>query len=225
MRRRSQGRAPGPHPFILALCPVILTAPIMRADPIPLLAVIAAALAAAAPLGARPFVHALLRAGGVLILVGLGFLPWIGATRAAALALRMTCLLTTYTVSFAWIDPQELSDSLIRHARVPYALVDVVGMSGRFVALMRRELDEMLGLLRVEARGRRLPWLLSVPRVTGPMLAASFRQADLAAIALETRGFASRDTRTTRRARPPRPGDLAALSAVVALAVALVLVP
>lgn len=57
------------------------------------------------------------------------------------------------------------------------------------------------------------------------MLAASFRQADLTAIALETRGFASRDTRTTRRARTPHPGDLAALSAVVALAVALVLVP
>ena len=57
------------------------------------------------------------------------------------------------------------------------------------------------------------------------MLAASFRQADLTAIALETRGFAARDTRTTRRARTPHPGDLAALSAVVALAVALVLVP
>ena len=51
MRRRSQGRAPGPHPFVLALAPVILTAPIMRAGPIGVPAVIAATLAAAAPLG------------------------------------------------------------------------------------------------------------------------------------------------------------------------------
>lgn len=150
----------------------------------------------------------------VLGFVALSFLPWLGGHHAILLGLRMATLTALIMATYSTLDWQSFADTLITHARVPYPLVDVMGMGRRFTALMKREMREMATRLRIDARGHFLRWLRSLPKVVVPMLVASFRLADLTAMAMESRGFASRRGRTTHAARRPGWFDVAALVAL-----------
>lgn len=148
--------------------------------------------------------------------VALSFWAWLGGHSAVLLGLRMSALVATVSVAYSLVNWQMLADTLIAHCRLPYPLVDVLGMGHRFIALMRRECTEMSTRLRIEAKGSILIWVRSLPRMVIPMLVASFRVADLTAIAMESRGFASQAHRTTHHARRPGLPDLLALGLLTA---------
>lgn len=205
------------HPLVSFLTPLIASPFVLVSGGWGLLAaVLVGCLLLAVGSGWTVFCRTTITTCLVLGFVALSFLPWLGVGHAIMLALRMATLAALVVASYSSLDWHTFSDTLITYCRVPYPLVDVMGMARRFIALMKREAREMATRLRIDARDRTLGWLWSLPKVVVPMLVASFRLADLTAVAMESRGFASRKWRTTHSARRPGWFDVAALVALTA---------
>lgn len=229
-RSRAVPRAAGAvHPLALVILPLPAIVATLLTEGVGIgLAAIAVGLVVAAARGPR-------FAGGLLVATLLGtFVLWTGFafaipaepaessavvtwlpfhppvdTALVALrgALRIVSIMTLAIAIAAFIRWDVLADTLIDRFRVPYRLLDVIGLGGRFAVLMRRDLATARTLVRLRTRGSRLRSARLGAGLAVPVLMATFRHADELTVAMEARGFGSHDDRTVHAAVPLRVRD------------------
>lgn len=122
-------------------------------------------------------------------------------------AMRIVAVMVLFVATVVWARWQILGDTLIRFGRVPYRIVDVVALGGRFGVLIQQDVRAARRIAVLRTRGR---WWRSIGLLTGlmiPVLMASFRHADELTIAMEARGFGARPDRTVHDAVPVRVRD------------------
>lgn len=155
----------------------------------------------------------------------IGWLPWQPTLANALIALRgaqrVVAIMVLYTATLAYVRWDVLADTLIDRFRMPYRVVDVVGLGGRFVVLIGADVVAARSLARLRARGHPLRTLRLLSGLTIPVLISAFRHADLLTIAMEARGFGALPDRTVHRSVPLRVRDGVVVAAVWTLTVVL----
>ncbi len=190
------------HPLWLPLSPLVLMVGAIRTPSFWFLAIVTGAMLAINLLGGlKRGILAALRLVLVFLFIWGSFSLWIPQENALMLAGRMATLAVVVLVPYLSIRWEVAADTLTEQFKVPYPLVDTIGMAGRFVAMMRREWREMSLQQRVNARGSRITQLRQAHRMVVPLLVASFRHAETTALALEARRFGAAETRTTHYTR------------------------
>lgn len=204
----------------------------MTNDPVTPALVLAGAVVALAVGGIR-LPDLLRRAWPVLVsAVGLGLTtlvfgasdrPWLTAlavtVRVLAIALPGVAVLLT-------IDPTDLADSLVQHARVParfaYAslaalrLLPLLALEWRTITLARRARG-------VEAGRNPVAQVRLFSNVAFTLLVGAVRRGTRLAVAMDARGFDATGPRTVARQQPVRRSDVALVAgAAVLLAAAIV---
>lgn len=200
-------------------------------DPVTPALVLAGALVAVGVGGIRP--PDLLRRGWPVLvsavgiglttlLFGAGDRPWLAALavtfRVLAIALPGVAVLLT-------IDPTDLADSLVQHARVParfaYAslaalrLLPLLALEWRTIAMARRARGVEAG--RNPAAQARL-----FAGVAFSLLLGAIRRGVRLAVAMDARGFDATGPRTVARPQPVRRSDVALVAGAVVLLAAAV---
>lgn len=225
------GHRPAPlHPLAVAALPVAAILAVILADGVAVgLICLAVGVLVGMARGLRLGVEILATAVGMGAVLWTGFavsLPvaasdtsrvveWLpfaptldNALTALRGALRIVSIMVLLVATAAWIRWNVLGDTLIEHFGVPYRLVDVLSLGGRFAVLVRHDLRTARTIARLRTRGR--PWL-AARLLTGlmvPVLMGAFRHADELTIAMEARGFGALEERTTHHARRVRRADL-----------------
>ncbi|HVM24163.1 MAG TPA: energy-coupling factor transporter transmembrane component T [Candidatus Limnocylindrales bacterium] len=171
------------------------------------------------------FANALLAAepGGTPI-VGVG--PFALTTGSLliglALALRVAGIAFVGVLALATTDPTDLADSLVQQLRVPPRVAVGSLAAFRLLPIFAQEWET----LRLARRARgvdagRSP--VAAMRIffgmTLAMLVAAIRRGIRLAIAMEARGFGTRDCRTSARPQPMRPTDWALIGAAAAIGI------
>lgn len=239
------GGAPRLHPIAIALLPVPAIVAILFADHSHFgLIGLGLALLIALGRGSGFALRVLAIAGGATALLWFGFalsldppgtvhgppIEWLPlrpspekALFALRGALRLTSIMALYTVTMAYVRWDILGDTLIDRFHASYRVIDVMGLGGRFVVLIRRDLTAAASLARLRARGRFGRTLRLSAGLAVPVLMSSFRHSDELSIAMEARGFGMRPSRTVHHsvALRLRDGVVVALvwSATIAAAV------
>lgn len=129
----------------------------------------------------------------VLSLLSFSWMP------AFSLSLRLFTLLTLSFAFFQSLDPQELGDSL-RQMGIPYEFSFILTSSLRYVPLITGKIRSITDAQRSRGIDLRLR-LRNIPHFMAlfmPLLVQAFILAEQLAMAMETRGFASKK-RTCRR--------------------------
>ncbi len=139
----------------------------------------------------------------------------------AAIALRLVGIALSGVVMVATIDPTDLADALVQHLRAPPRFVVGALAAFRLFPLFSREWD-MLGLARrargIEADRTFVDRLAAFPGRALGLLVAAIRRATRLALAMDARGFGSRDRRTLARPRAITRADWSFLAAAILLA-------
>ena len=138
-----------------------------------------------------------------------------------AIALRVLGIALSGVVMVATIDPTDLADALVQHLHAPPRFVVGALAAFRLFPLFSREWDT-LGLARrargIEADRTIVDRAAAFPGRALGLLVAAIRRATRLAIAMDARGFGSRDCRTLARPRPFTLGDWSFLAIAVAWA-------
>lgn len=182
-------------------------------------------LVAAAFSGLRPRTLALRAVPLLISAAGIGvFNAVVGASGIAggvAIALRLVGISLASILAVATIDPTDLADALVEHLHAPPRFVVGALAAFRLFPLFSREWDT-LGLARrargIEADRGFAARLSAFPGRTLGLLIAAIRRATRLALAMDARGFGSRDCRTLARPRAFAGRD----AILVAIAVAVV---
>lgn len=147
-----------------------------------------------------------------------------GIAGGVAIALRLLGIAIAGVLAIATVDPTDLADALVQYTRLPPRFVVGTLATFRLFPLFSREWDT-LGLARrargIEA-GRGIGVLGAFPGRALGLLIGAIRRATRLALAMDARGFGSRDCRTLARPRAFARGDaflVAASVASVALAI------
>jgi energy-coupling factor transport system permease protein len=224
------------------------SAPLARAHPLPKLAaaavlmlvlfvtvdlvtaaIVIAALAAAFPLTglpAGPFARRLAPLGAAA--VGIAAFNTLfaaeprGAVAGVAAALRLVGISVAGVMTVATIDPTDLADALVQHARAPRRFVLGALAAWRLAPLFGQEW-QVLALARrtrgIEADRGLAQRLAAFPGMTFALLVGAIRRATGLALAMDARGFGRRPCRTPARPRRIVLGDWAVLAGSVAVGV------
>lgn len=144
-----------------------------------------------------------------------------GVAGGVAIALRLVGISLAGILAVATIDPTDLADALVEHLHAPPRFVVGALAAFRLFPLFSREWDT-LGLARrargIEADRGFVARVRAFPGRTLGLLIAAIRRATRLALAMDARGFGSRDCRTLARPRAFTRRD----AALVAIAVAVV---
>ena len=126
------------------------------------------------------------------------------AVAGAAIALRIIGVSLAGMLAVATIDPTDLADALVEHARAPSRFVVGALAAFRLFPLFSREWD-VLGLARrargIEADRTYVDRLRAFPGRALGLLVAAIRRATRLALAMDARGFGSQPCRTLARPR------------------------
>lgn len=126
------------------------------------------------------------------------------AAAGAAIALRIIGVSLAGMLAVATIDPTDLADALVEHAHAPSRFVVGALAAFRLFPLFSREWD-VLGLARrargIEADRTYVDRARAFPGRALGLLVAAIRRATRLALAMDARGFGSRDCRTLARPR------------------------
>lgn len=153
-------------------------------------------------------------------------LPWgyigTGSVQAAASTVaRLVAAAVPLYVVLSATDPTDLSNAAVKVLHVPYRYAFTFSSAIRFVPLF---MDDMRGIVEAQtARGVRLDAAGPVRRLrlmvplAVPLLVASVRKTNSAAIAAEVRGFNLRTRESGYKSYPLGAGDAAAAAVVFAL--------
>lgn len=144
-----------------------------------------------------------------------------GLAGGAAIALRLIGISLAGIVAVATIDPTELADALVEHLRAPSRFVVGALAAFRLFPIFSREWDTLALARRargIESDRSIVDRLASFPGRTLGLLIAGIRRATRLALAMDARGFGSRECRTLARPRAFARSD-AALVAVAAILV------
>ncbi|MDO5729671.1 MAG: energy-coupling factor transporter transmembrane component T [Actinomycetaceae bacterium] len=152
-------------------------------------------------------------ASGWHITRGVALFGLAGALRVYAMGL----LVVPPLVFVDWII---VVDTLIKHFRVPYRILDIGIFANRYVARMQRDFRAARHLTRLRTRRGTNP-IVAFHSVI-PVLTASLRHGEQLSNALDARGFDSAPRRTVHHAQPVRIVDVVVLLAVWSLLFALI---
>jgi energy-coupling factor transport system permease protein len=140
----------------------------------------------------------------------------------AAIALRIIGISLAGMLAVATIDPTDLADALVEHAHAPSRFVVGALAAFRLFPLFSREWD-VLGLARrargIESDRTLIDRARAFPGRALGLLVAAIRRATRLALAMDARGFGSRDCRTLARPRPLTLPDGALVAGALTLAV------
>ena len=89
-------------------------------------------------------------------------------------ALRIVSIMALFSATAACIRWGVLADTLIDRFRVPYRVVDVIGLGGRFAVLIARDIRTARSLARLRSRGHRVRALRLLAGLTVPVLMGPF---------------------------------------------------
>ncbi len=139
----------------------------------------------------------------------------------AAIALRIVGVSLAGLLAVATIDPTDLADALVEHARAPSRFVVGALAAFRLFPLFSREWD-VLGLARrargIEADRTYVDRLRAFPGRALGLLVAAIRRATRLALAMDARGFGSQPCRTLARPRALTLPDGALVAGALVLA-------
>lgn len=140
----------------------------------------------------------------------------------AAIALRIIGISLAGMLAVATIDPTDLADALVEHAHAPSRFVVGALAAFRLFPLFSREWD-VLGLARrargIEADRTLIDRARAFPGRALGLLVAAIRRATRLALAMDARGFGSRDCRTVARPRALTLRDGALVAGALVLAI------
>ena len=115
------------------------------------------------------------------------------------MGLRLIVIVTISSILAITTDPRRLVVSLIEHARVPYRLAYAVYFTLRYIPLMQHDANVIVEAQTI--RGARLSksiWARAKQYIglLIPLITDGIRQATTSAIALDSRAFGYKETRT-----------------------------
>jgi energy-coupling factor transport system permease protein len=138
-----------------------------------------------------------------------------------AIAMRIVGISLAGMLAVATIDPTDLADALVEHAHAPSRFVVGALATFRLFPLFSREWD-VLGLARrargIEADRTYVDRVRAFPGRALGLLVAAIRRATRLALAMDARGFGSRDCRTLARPRALTRSDGALVAGALMLA-------
>ena len=196
------------HPMAKIVAALILMLALFVTVDLVTSSVILVALLVAARLSGLPPRSLAARAAPLLIgAVSLGVFNALlsgSALAGAAIAMRIIGVSLAGMIAVATIDPTDLADALVQHARAPSRFVVGALAAFRLFPLFSREWD-VLGLARrargIEADRTHIGRLRAFPGRALGLLVAAIRRATRLALAMDARGFGSRECRTLARPR------------------------
>lgn len=214
-----------PHPLAKIVAAFILMIALFVTIDIVTSSIVLAALLGAARFSGLPPRSLAARAAPLLVAAAsLGLFNAVLSGDAAAgiaIAMRIIGVSLAGMLAVATIDPTDLADGLVEHARAPSRFVVGALAALRLFPLFSREWDT-LGLARrargVEADRSVIDRLRAFPGRALGLLVAGIRRATRLALAMDARGFGSRDGRTLARPRPLVPRDGWLVAGALALA-------
>ncbi len=143
------------------------------------------------------------------------------ALAGAAIALRIIGVSLAGMLAVATIDPTDLADALVEHARAPSRFVVGALAAFRLFPLFSREWD-VLGLARrargIEADRTYVDRVRAFPGRALGLLVAAIRRATRLALAMDARGFGAQSCRTVARPRALTLHDGALVAGALVLA-------
>ncbi len=143
------------------------------------------------------------------------------ALAGAAIALRIIGVSLAGMLAVATIDPTDLADALVEHARAPSRFVVGALAAFRLFPLFSREWD-VLGLARrargIEADRTYVDRVHAFPGRALGLLVAAIRRATRLALAMDARGFGAQSCRTIARPRALTLPDGALVAGALVLA-------
>jgi energy-coupling factor transport system permease protein len=215
-----------PHPLAKIVAALVLMLAVFITVDIVTSGIVVAALILASRYSGLPPRSLAARAVPLLIAaVSLGVFNAVlsqNAAAGAAIALRVIGVSLAGMLAVATIDPTDLADALVEHARAPSRFVVGALAAFRLFPLFSREWD-VLGLARrargVEADRTVVDRMRAFPGRALGLLVAGIRRATRLALAMDARGFGARDCRTLARPRPLTPRDAALVAGALVLAI------
>jgi energy-coupling factor transport system permease protein len=215
-----------PHPIAkIVAALVLMLALFITVDLVTSGIIVAAVLVAARYSGLQPRALALRAAPLLIGAASLGLFNGLlshSAVAGAAIALRIIGVSLAGMIAVATIDPTDLADALVEQAHAPSRFVVGALAAFRLFPLFSREWD-VLGLARrargIEADRGFVDRLRAFPGRSLGLFVAAIRRATRLALAMDARGFGSRDCRTLARPRPLTGSDGALVAGALVLAV------
>lgn len=197
-----------PHPIAKIVAALILMLALFVTVDLVTSSVVLVALLIAARFSGLPPRSLAARAAPLLIgAISLGVFNALlsgSAVAGAAIAMRIIGVSLAGMLAVATIDPTDLADALVEHARAPSRFVVGALAAFRLFPLFSREWD-VLGLARrargIEADRSFVDRVRAFPGRALGLLIAAIRRATRLALAMDARGFGSRDCRTLARPR------------------------
>ncbi|HUG06400.1 MAG TPA: energy-coupling factor transporter transmembrane component T [Candidatus Limnocylindria bacterium] len=216
-----------PHPIAKIVAALILMLALFVTVDLVTSGVVVAAVLLAARFSGLPPRSLAARAAPLLIgAAGFGLFNAVlsgSAAAGAAIALRIIGVSLAGMLAVATIDPTDLADALVEHARAPSRFVVGALAAFRLFPLFSREWD-VLGLARrargIEADRTFVDRAVAFPGRALGLLVSAIRRSTRLALAMDARGFGSRDCRTLARPRALTARDGALVAGALVLAIA-----
>ena len=215
-----------PHPIAKILAALVLMLALFVTIDLVTSSVVLVALLIAARFSGLPLRSLAARAAPLLIgAASIGLFNAVlshNLVAGGAIAMRIVGISLAGMLAVATIDPTDLADALVEHAHAPSRFVVGALATFRLFPLFSREWD-VLGLARrargIEADRTYVDRVRAFPGRALGLLVAAIRRATRLALAMDARGFGSRDCRTLARPRAltMRDGALVAGALVLAL--------
>jgi energy-coupling factor transport system permease protein len=215
-----------PHPIAKILAALVLMLALFVTVDLVTSSVVLVALLIAARFSGLPLRSLAARAAPLLIgAASIGLFNAVlsqNLVAGGAIAMRIVGISLAGMLAVATIDPTDLADALVEHAHAPSRFVVGALATFRLFPLFSREWD-VLGLARrargIEADRTYVDRVRAFPGRALGLLVAAIRRATRLALAMDARGFGSRDCRTLARPRAltMRDGALVAGALVLAL--------
>ncbi|MCK7638098.1 energy-coupling factor transporter transmembrane component T family protein [Corynebacterium pygosceleis] len=233
------------HPLLVsAAVPVPMVVTLMARGPELPAVVMAATLIAIWVLNPRWGLAATLSLPVLVVVVGLSFLFWLpdpavysppvdwlpgDPPREKVLqgltgGLRTTAAGTVAAPLLLMVTWREFTDTVLRYLPVSYRVVDILGLGMRYLRIIGRDLVTVGRMSVLRARGSRVARPRVTVAATVPVLAASMRQGEQLAVAVDGRAFGAYRRRTLHHAIELRPVHWVLPTVIVVAAVAGLLV-
>ncbi|MBN2229483.1 MAG: energy-coupling factor transporter transmembrane protein EcfT [Candidatus Thorarchaeota archaeon] len=116
-----------------------------------------------------------------------------------SLTLRLVCLMTSFSIFFLTVHPDELSQALIQ-MRVPFEFAFAMSMAMRYVPTLGQEAYAIMDAQKARGveldKGNLLKRIRNIIPIIVPLIIVSIRRALSIAESMESRGFGASKTRT-----------------------------
>ncbi len=144
---------------------------------------------------------------------------------SVAIALRLIALMTSFSIFFLTVHPDELSQALIQ-MRVKFEFAFAMSMAMRYVPTLGQEAYAIMDAQRARGieldKGNVLKRIRNIVPIIVPLIIVSIRRALSIAESMESRGFGASDTRTYMETLSFRKRDWAVVFLAITILVILV---